>query len=154
MRRCAAKLTKIAKGSKHALKLVPPRYGKTPYYSVEKRGFSGTYLDRSTKATDRPTAAKCLKLWKEEIEGTSLRAHLANLTFLDAAVNYMAATKQERFVQPIVEHFGHCPLSEITQQPIDELSIRLSARQLLQPAIGRSTRLYRLFSNTLVMEPS
>lgn len=81
-------------------------------------------MDRSTKATDRPTAAKCLKLWKEEIEGGTFRRP-GELTFLDAAVNYMAATKQERFVQPIVEHFGHCPLSEITQQPIDELSIKL-----------------------------
>ncbi|MBV8977322.1 MAG: tyrosine-type recombinase/integrase [Alphaproteobacteria bacterium] len=105
------------------LKLIPPREGKSPYWSV--RGtYLRTYVDRSTKASDRPTAAKVLKLWKEEIErGTFAKPD--EPTFLDAAVNYMAETGNERFVQPVVDHFGQQLLSEITQQAIDQAAVKL-----------------------------
>ena len=105
------------------LKLIPPREGKSPYWSV--RGtYLRTYVDRSTKAADRATAAKLLKLWKEEIErGTFARPDEPN--FLDAAVNYMAETGNQRFVQPVVDHFGQHFLSEITQQAIDQAAVKL-----------------------------
>ena len=105
------------------LKLVPPREGKSPYWSV--RGtYLRTYVERSTKTTDSPTAAKILKLWKDEIElGTFAKA--GEPTFLDAAVNYMAETGNERFVQPIVDYFGHKRISEIDQQAIDQAAVRL-----------------------------
>jgi integrase len=70
------------------------------------------------------TAAKILKLWKDEIElGTFAKA--GEPIFLDAAVNYMAETGNERFVQPIVDYFGHKRLSEIDQQAIDQAAVRL-----------------------------
>jgi len=105
------------------LKLVPPRPGKTPYYSVRGTYF-GVYVDRSTKTAVKAQAAKFLTLWKEEIE-TGKFQRPSEPTFLDAAVNYMAATGQERFLEPIVEHFGKTPLRLITQQTIDDLAIRL-----------------------------
>lgn len=105
------------------LKLVPPREGKSPYWSV--RGtYLRTYVERSTKATDRPTAAKVLKLWKDEIElGTFAKP--GEPTFLDASVNYIAETGNERFVQPLVDHFGQSRLSAVDQQAIDQAAVKL-----------------------------
>ncbi len=101
------------------LKLIPPRESKSPYWSV--RGtYLRTYVDRSTKASDRLTAAKILNLWKEEIERGAF-AKPDEPTFLDAAVNYMAETGNERFVQPVVDHFGQQRLSE----PILEVWIQI-----------------------------
>ena len=105
------------------LKLVPPREGKSPYWSV--RGtYLRIYVDRSTKAPDRATAAKTLKLWKDEIEQGTF-AKTGEPTFLDAAVNYMAETGNERFVQPVVDYFGAKRLSEVDQQAIDQAAVKL-----------------------------
>lgn len=105
------------------LKIIPPRAGKTPYFSV--RGtYLGTYVDRSTKARDRATAAKFLKLWKEEIEqGTFRRA--GSKTFYDCIVSYMAATGEERFLVPLTKHFGAMAPEAITQEDIDAAAIQL-----------------------------
>lgn len=105
------------------LKLVPPRQGKSPYWTV--RGtYLGTYVERSTKAVDRSTAAKALKLWKDDIEhGTFTKQ--GELTFLDAAVNYMAETGNERFVQQVVDHFGKTPISQVSQQAIDQAAVKI-----------------------------
>ena len=105
------------------LKLIPPRAEKTPFYSVRGTHF-GTYLDRSTKTADRATAAKYLKLWKADIERGTL-ARPGEPTFLDAAVNYMAETGNERFVRPVVEHFGKMRLAEIDQQAIDQAASKI-----------------------------
>jgi len=105
------------------LKLIPPRKGKTSYWSV--RGtYLGVYVDRSTKAPSRAIAAKSLKLWKEEIEEGTF-AKPGEPTFLDAAVNYVAETGNERFVQPVVDHFGAKRLSEVDQQAIDQAAVKL-----------------------------
>ena len=105
------------------LKLIPPRERKSPCWTV--RGtYLRVYVDRSTKAADRATAAKVLKLWKEEIERGTF-AKPGEPTFLDAAVNYMAETGNERFVQPVVDHFGQTRLGEITQQVIDQAAVKL-----------------------------
>jgi integrase len=106
-----------------ALKLVPPREGKSPYWTV--RGtYLRTYVERSTKATDRTTAAKVLKLWKDEIE-RGIFVQGGEVTFLDAAVNYMAETGNERFVQQVVDHFGKTPISQIDQQAIDQAAVKI-----------------------------
>jgi len=106
-----------------SLKLVPPREGKSPYWTV--RGtYLRTYVERSTKATDRATAAKVLKLWKDEIE-LGLFAKRGEPTFLEAAVNYMAETGNERFVQPIIDYFGERHLVDIDQQAIDHAAVQL-----------------------------
>ena len=105
------------------LKLVEPREGKTHFYSV--RGtYLGQYVDRSTKTAVRTQAAKFLTLWKEEIERGAF-ARPGEPTFMDAAVNYMAATDNERFMQPLIDHFGNTKLKDVTQQQIDAAAIKL-----------------------------
>lgn len=105
------------------LKLIPPRIGKTPYWSV--RGtYLGVYLDRSTKAHGRSQAAKFLAKWKGEIERGTF-ASPSEPTFLDAAVRYMADTGNERFVRPVLEYFGSRSRKSIDQQAIDDASLAL-----------------------------
>lgn len=105
------------------LKLVPPRAGKTPFWYVR-----GTYLsvavDRSTKASERRVAAKILAQIKDDIE----RGHFARPaepTFLSAAVAYMKAGREKRFVQPLLDHFKERALSSIDQGAIDEAAVTL-----------------------------
>src|SRR5690348_17027066 len=105
------------------LKLVPPRPGKTPFFSVRGTHL-GQYVDRSTKTGVRTQAAKFLKLWKEQIEAGGI-AVPSEPTFFDAAANYMAETGNEQFMEPLIEHFGETPLKQMTQQAIDQASIKL-----------------------------
>lgn len=105
------------------LKLIPPVAGKTPFYYVRGTHL-GVAIFRSTKTGDRATAERFRKLWRDEIERGALAAP-GEPTFFDAAVNYMAATGQTRFVGRLVDHFGKVPLREIGQQSIDEAAITL-----------------------------
>lgn len=105
------------------LKLVPPRAGKTPFYSVRGTHL-GTYLDRSTKTPDRTTARKLLAKWKDEIERGAV-AIKGEPTFLDAAVAYMAATGIDRFMEPITEKLGNCALRLIDQAMIDHAAVEI-----------------------------
>jgi len=100
------------------LKLVPPRAGKTPYWSVRGTHL-GTHLDRSTKTAQQSVARQLLKKWKEEIERGAV-ARPGEPTFLDAAVKYIAATGNDDYLQPICEHFGHTPLKAVDQRAIDD----------------------------------
>lgn len=105
------------------LKLVPPREGKTPYWYV--RGtHRGVFMDRSTKETGRAAALRWLRKWRDEIDGGELSVP-GEPTFLDAAVAYMAATGQERFLPPLVERLGRLPLRLVDQAAIDALALEL-----------------------------
>jgi integrase len=108
------------------LKLVSPRKGKTPFWSVRGTHL-GVHLDRSTRATTRVTAAKFLTKWKAEIERGAVAPSNAP-TFFEAAVNYMAQTGNERFVRPVLEHFGKTFLRDINQQTIDRAAFALYPR--------------------------
>jgi hypothetical protein len=69
------------------LKLIPPRKGKSPYWSL--RGtYLGQYVDRSTKTSKRAIAKQVLEKWQCEIERDEFRID-GEATFLSAAVAYM-----------------------------------------------------------------
>lgn len=105
------------------LKLVPPRAGKTPFYYV--RGtHRGIALDRSTKETGEAAARRWLRKWKDDIDSGQL-SRPGDPTFLDAAVNYMAATGQERFLQPIIDRIGAERLDAVDQAMVDQAAIAL-----------------------------
>lgn len=120
------------------LKLVPPRQGKTNFWSVRGTHL-GVYVDRSTKASDRITASKLLKAWKEDIERGAV-ARPGEPTFLDAATNYVAATGSEQYLPAVTEYFGKRPLREIDQGAIDDAAIRL------YPAGSPQTRNRQLYT--------
>ena len=105
------------------LALKPPRKGKTPYWSV--RGtYLGIYVDRSTRLTERRKAAKLLATWKEEIERGEF-SRPGDPTFLSAAVGYMKAGGERRFLEPIMEHFGETLIARIDQAAIDAGAVTL-----------------------------
>ena len=99
------------------LKLIPPRQGKTPYWSV--RGtYLGQHVDRSTRTGKRSVAAKFVRLWEEEIErGAFVTRH--ELDFAAAAINYMKAGGERRYLTPLINHFGQTPLRQIKQVAIE-----------------------------------
>jgi integrase len=105
------------------LKLVPPRKGRSPYWSV--RGtYLGRYVDRSTKAAKRALAQKMLAKWQHEIE-EGLFARAEEPTFLSAAVAYMKAGGERRPLKRLLDHFRDEPLSQINQQAIEKAALEL-----------------------------
>lgn len=99
------------------LKLVPPRPGKTPFWYVR-----GTYLghsvDRSTRVGDRRKAQQILNRIKEDIERGAITGTGA-LTFAQAALSYVRAGGERRFLEALAKHFGVEPVANITQARID-----------------------------------
>ena len=125
------------------LKLVPPRKGKTPFWAV--RGtYIGVYVDRSTKVDQRAQAKKILKQWREQIERGEYQVSRTPLaeepapaeeaTFAGAAVAYMNAGGERRFLGPAIDELGKKPLSLIDQTGIDAAAVR---------AFPRGTAAYR-----------
>jgi integrase len=105
------------------LKLVEPRKGKTPYYAV--RGtYLGQRIDRSTKTRKRALALKLLKKWEGDIERGEF-AQPGEPTFASAAIAYMNADGEARFMTPLLNHFGSKLLRLIDQAEIDAAALAL-----------------------------
>lgn len=105
------------------LKLVPPRAGKSPYWSI--RGtYLGVYVDRSAKTGERKVAARELARLKTEIEDGRFAERNAP-TFASAAAAYMNAGGERRFVTPLLLHFKDRALSSIGQEAIDEAALAI-----------------------------
>ena len=103
------------------LKLVPPRPGKTPYWYV--RGtYLGRYVDQSARTPEKRVAAQELRRIKSAIEEGRF-AERGEATFLTAAVAYMEAGGEKRFVDPLLHHFKERALSSIDQEAIDEAAL-------------------------------
>lgn len=105
------------------LKLIPPRPGKSPHWSVRGTHL-GIYVDRSTKFSERRKAQQKLNQWRADIERGEL-ARRGGPTFLSAAVTYMEAGHESRFVHDLVDYFGERPLDKIDQAAIDEAALNL-----------------------------
>lgn len=120
------------------LKLVPPRAGKSPYWSV--RGtYLGRYVDRSTKARKRAVAVKALHRIEQEIESGQF-AVVSEPDFASAALAYMNAGGERRFLTPLLRHFRTTPLREIAQADID------AAADALYPGATPATRNRQVYS--------
>lgn len=114
-------------------KLIPPRPGRSKNYSV--RGtYCGVELDKSTGVADKATAERIRRKWEADAE-RGLLAKPGEPTFLDAAVAYMQAGGDKRFLGEyddetglwtgIMEKLGSEPLSAITQQTVDKTAVEL-----------------------------
>lgn len=129
------------------IKLIPPRAGKTPNYYI--RGtYLGQYVDESTGSPRQEVARQFRRDAIEAIERgafESRRQVKREPTFLDAAVAYMSAGGERRFIGEFDEDtgkwkpglitiFGATKLRDITQQSIDE------AAATLYPAASAATR--------------
>lgn len=107
--------------------LVPPKPGRTPFYHV--RGTeAGIYTNRSTKVSDRRVAQKLLVEWREQAKRDAVSgAKRQNdvVTFAGAALSYMQAGGEKRFLAKLLKHFGETPIAEINQAAIDAAAVRL-----------------------------
>lgn len=120
------------------LKLIPPRPGKSPYWTV-RGSYLGQYVDRSTKATKRALAKQVLEKWRREIEQNEFRV-AGEATFLSAAVAYMRHGGDKRPLKKLLEHFGETPLRLIDQASIED------AASALFPTHSPATRNREVFT--------
>jgi hypothetical protein len=110
------------------LKLVPPREGKSPNFTM--RGtYLGVHVNKSSGANKRSVALTVLRGLERAIECGDYppKAPKASdgRTFLTAAVAYMEADRSPRHVAKLIKHFGATPLAEIDQAAIDEAAVAL-----------------------------
>lgn len=79
----------------------------------------GVTVDESTGTDDRE-AAEAIRIQREkEILDRSVFGARATASWLEAAVGYMEAGGEARFMRPINEHFGTTPLLKIDQAAMD-----------------------------------
>jgi integrase len=105
------------------LKLLAPRPGKTPFWSVRGTHL-GHYLDRSTKTSERRLAQKILAKWKRELEN-GLFVERGEPSFASAAITYMHAGGERRPLGRLLNYFKEKPLREIDQAAIDTAAVAL-----------------------------
>lgn len=105
------------------LRLIPPRQGKTKNLYV--RGtYLGTFVNQSTKTSKRATAARALRQIERQIECGEF-AEKGEPTFSDAAIAYMEAGGDRRFMTPILNHIGAKLLRHIDQAEIDAAALAI-----------------------------
>lgn len=108
------------------LKLVPPRAGKSPNWTIR-----GTHLrfriDQTAGTPDEKLARRVLAKIREDIERGAFSRPGAP-TFASAALKYIEAGGERRFVLRLAEHFHETPLSRIDQAAVDAAAMALYPR--------------------------
>ncbi len=97
--------------------LKPPRAGKTPYW-YGRGSYLGVRINRSTQARTKRLALKVVAKWQADIERGEFAA-APELTFAQAALAYIQAGGEMRFLGPLLRHFKETPLRKIGQVEID-----------------------------------
>lgn len=122
------------------LKLVAPRPGRTPYWYV-RGSYLGIAVERSTKSTEERVAKAARRRWKDQIERGEYRDAAdpvallaAPATFLAAAVAYMQAGGERKFISRIIELTGPYGLRDRPLAEIDQLAIDQAANALFPTA--------------------
>lgn len=107
------------------LKLIAPdQKRRQPNFRV--RGtYLGVYLDRTTESPDRRTAEKLMRGWKTQIETGQIRGR-GELTFNDAAISYLQAGGDDRFLGKITDHLG----MKLLAREVDQALVDRTANEL------------------------
>jgi integrase len=114
------------------LKLHPPKEGRSPFYTIRGRHL-GHRVFRSAKTADRRLAHQVLKKIERDIERGAISDSPA-LTFSAAALSYLRAGGESRFIKPLSRHFKGVALDKVDQAAIDE------AADMLYPGATPGTR--------------
>ena len=105
------------------LELFPPGSRSKASYAI--RGtYLGVYVERSCRTTEKKTAQRVLAKIKADIESGQL-APKGALTFAGAAMAYLDAGGEDRFLAPLNEHFGDTPVTVIDQAALDAAAAAL-----------------------------
>lgn len=138
------------------LSLRPPRKGKSPNYAV--RGtYLGIYVERTAGTPELRVAKRVLKDIKEAIERGDYRPApevveaLRPPTFADAALAYLKAGGEAKFLGKIIEATGEHALRDIPLTDIDQAAIDNAARAVypLAPATTVNRQFYTPVSAVL-----
>ena len=105
------------------LKLYPPKEGRNPYWVIRGRHL-GHRVFRSAKTADRRLAHQLLKKLERDIERGAISDAPA-MTFSAAALSYLRAGGESRFIKPLSQHFRGVALDRIDQAAIDEAADRI-----------------------------
>lgn len=101
---------------------------------------AGIYIEESTGTGDR-TRAEYLRAKREsELLDQSIYGAKKTATFADAAISYMQAGGEKRFITPLLKHFGTTSLLNITQHSIDH------AAAVLYPNASPATRVRQVYT--------
>lgn len=109
------------------LKLIPPRAGKTPNWSI-RGSYLGILVDRSARTPKKAVAQKELDRLINAIERGDFPEKApqpVGKTFIAAAVAYMRAGGERENMARLIEHFGETPIDAIGQEEIDAAAIVL-----------------------------
>ena len=105
------------------LKLIEPRPGKSPNFTIRGAHF-GIRVNQTAGTAVRAKARSVLKRIEAEIERGAFSVP-GEPTFADAALAYIEAGGEERFLRPLALHFGEAPLRLMDQAAVDEAAIAL-----------------------------
>lgn len=100
----------------------------------------GIPVDESTKTHVRETAEAIRAKREVDLLERSVFGRTATATFLEAAVSYMEAGGETRFMERIIAHFGTTPLVKIDQTAIDQAAAKL------YPVTSAATRNRQLYT--------
>lgn len=85
----------------------------------------GVRVDESTGTGDR-AAAEAIRIKREaEVLDRSVFGHRETLTFAEAAVKYMEAGGERRFLTPVIRHFKVTKVDAIDQPSLDEAARKI-----------------------------
>ena len=120
--------------------LIKPRVGYSPYWRVRGTEY-GIYTNKSTKASDRKIAQRILTEWRAEAQRRAINGTKPHkTTFAEAAISYMEAGGERRFLAPLLKHFGNGYLRDIGQSELD------AAAAGLYPGASPATRNRQVYS--------
>lgn len=126
------------------LTLVPPKPGRTPNYRI--RGiYLGVRVDRSAETRDRAKAQKLLAAIEAAIERGAF-APKPTLTLAAAITAYVKAGGEDRFLAPILCHFG----KGATVEEIDQIAAD-NAAAAIYPKATSATRNRQFYTPLLAV---
>ena len=122
-----------------SLRLV--RRPKSPYWII--RGTVRRVRVEESSGTDDKRIAEEIRAKREaKILAESVYGRRATVTFAEAALSYLQAGGDKRFLESVIKHFGTTPLAKIDQDAIDQ-----GARKLY-PLVASSTRDRQFYTPT------
>lgn len=128
------------------LTLVAPRPGRTPHWHV--RGtYLGVHVERSARSPRRAHAVALKRRLERQIECGELAAPGGG-TLVAAALAYIKAGGERRYLGPLIEHFARTPLVAIDQAAIDA-----GAAALYPPGISEGPSPHNATINRQVHTP-
>lgn len=109
------------------LKLIPPRKGKSPNWSI-RGAYLKVHVDRSCGTDRKAVARQILRDLEARIERGEYPEKPAvapGPVFIATAVAYMKAGGERGTLGRLIEHFGETPLAAIDQQAVDAAALAL-----------------------------